>query len=351
MEFTSEDLQELLYMELVSSVVCLVCNIYFAFRFNAVNMFNVNLRIIMVVFQIFTATIAFLHPVLRFVPESWYSIEEKQYLGAIVYYTIQYYVHVCLFIMSSKFAVFGIEQRLAVTYRANYEFQDGTKVKRLLTSFVIFLGTILLIKSVLVFCFDDTPDLQKRLERALMIEKFPPALIAIHIYATISWAYGLCEFVRLYAHIRKNWFCGKTLSESFQIKQSGSVLKVLQPIAAFFFVMLAINTVCMSKALYLYYYQDCPADHPRYVALMNVEYTCTAMYNLLATFYMLWYFKPVRRLMFKDLGRFFGFKARSKPVATTMITCQQMTEEHFAYLNASWNHLTGKGVMPGSKLY
>lgn len=129
---------ELLYVELISSIFSIVCNVYFVFRFSAVSTFNPNLRIVMTVFQLFTATVSFLHPVLRFVPESWYSIKEGCYFGAFVYYSMQYYVQLCLFIMCSKFAIFGLERRFALKYRVNYEFQDGKKIKWLLVLFVSF---------------------------------------------------------------------------------------------------------------------------------------------------------------------------------------------------------------------
>lgn len=133
-----KDRYELVYIELVISLICLFCNGYFAFRFVKISTFNPNLRIVLALFQLFTACIGFLHPLMGFIPERWYSIENKNYVGAFICYTAQFYVHVCLFLCCSKFAILGLERHIAVKYRENYEKQDGTKVKKFLIWFVSY---------------------------------------------------------------------------------------------------------------------------------------------------------------------------------------------------------------------
>jgi hypothetical protein len=106
----------------------------------------------MVVFQLFTATVSFLHPVLRFIPENWYSVKDGHYVGAFIYYFLQYYIQVCLFIMCSKFAIFGLERRFAVKHRVNYEFQDGKKMRKLLALFVSYHCCFVVYRRCLDFC-------------------------------------------------------------------------------------------------------------------------------------------------------------------------------------------------------
>lgn len=75
------------------------------------------------------------------------------------------------------------------------------------------------------------------------------------------------------------------------------------------------------------------------------------MYNLFATSYMLWFFKPVRNLMLQDLANICLIDVRSTTITSHAINWEKEREgrvimgvlliylslDHFHYLNTYWN--------------
>lgn len=103
--------------------------------------------------------------------------------------------------------------------------------------------------------------------------------------------------------------------------------------------MFISNTVVMSMAMHLYYIQDYSVNSPIYIFIDEIEYVSAAFYNLLATLYMLWRFKPLRKIMLHDLAVICFIDARPNMVETHEINWIQEREDHFAYLQSFSNEL------------
>lgn len=49
-------------------------------------------------------------------PENLYSIKNEQYLNAFLFYTLQYFIQICVFLTGAEYAIVVVERKMAVYY-------------------------------------------------------------------------------------------------------------------------------------------------------------------------------------------------------------------------------------------
>jgi hypothetical protein len=81
------------------------------------------------------------------------------------------------------------------------------------------------------------------------------------------------EFTRLSNYVRLNWYNAQTLSESFQIKEIGAVVRVLRPIVIAFTLLMCSAGSLMASMQYLHFFKDYPLATGVTQAIANVS-TC-----------------------------------------------------------------------------
>ncbi|KAI6237727.1 hypothetical protein M3Y95_00295500 [Aphelenchoides besseyi] len=318
------------------AVLCFFANVYFSVRFSKRPTFSPNLRLILVTAHMCKAVVSLLHPVIQIVPQSWYSVTDGSPVSVFIYYFIWFIIHSCIFFTATEYGLVVLEQKEAVKTFTTYETQGTATARRLL---LFSIGPVTLLSLLKGFCFivfDPSVPLQERLERAFIIERCPGALIFLHMFGGSIWFYGLLETIKLHKLHRKNFYQTETLSGSYTIKQSRNVIHVLLSITVAFAVMFLVSFIGMVVAFYGRYFLGQSLTSPMFRAANNFEYVGLALYNLFSVLFMLFHFKPMRRLMLSDVNRYLLLKVRVVPVDPKPINWQMERTMHFEYLKRMW---------------
>ncbi|KAI6174314.1 hypothetical protein M3Y98_01177000 [Aphelenchoides besseyi] len=189
-------------------------------------------------FQLSTVThlggsaIALLHPVLQSIPVSWFAIQSGNYSRALVLYLLVYVNQVSDYLFVSKYLLIAIERTHAFKNRANYETEDGSKGRR----------------------------------------------IIITILAIV--------FYRLSHYVRLHYYAANSLSESYQIKQTNSIVRVMFPLLIAFGLLSFMAMIPLVILYYRTYILGFSFQSDESLVLINIAYICAAIYNLYCAVYI-----------------------------------------------------------------
>ncbi|KAI6179821.1 hypothetical protein M3Y98_00652200 [Aphelenchoides besseyi] len=322
--------------ELILCAPCLFINIYFALRFSKLSTFNSNLKIVMISTNITTAFIALLRPLLRGISERSYSVKDGHYIKAAFVYLLFYLVQVFTLIMDAKYLLVGLERYVAFRDRADYERRDTKQTVRLLICFIAFIAVSNLIKNSMTVVFTDQVDWDRALEHAFITERSPVSFVFLHVIAGIGWLVGAITFYRLKVETKKNRYMGKSLSESYQIREIAKVVDVLGALIVAYLSTLIFCLICLGVLCHHVYFDGGHVKSALFLALSNAEYISLNIYNIFATIYMLWKFNKLREVLFQDLCCLFRIKM---PTAVEAVNVDREVDldDHFRKLTAAWN--------------
>ncbi|CAD5230215.1 unnamed protein product [Bursaphelenchus okinawaensis] len=236
------------YIELTICFPCIAINIYSAVRFANIHSFNNNFRIIMIVTNFIVAGISILHPIISLTPAYYISYQTGNFIETTAFYFIAYIHQTCTFIFDIKYFILGFERWFAFRSRATYEHsKDNTSVK-------VFICMI---------------------------------------------------FSSLLKTANEHKFSGKTLTESYQIKETINILSVIQPIIKAYLTVVVACTICVSINMYGLMFGLWQKYSNYYQGLTNLEYIFINMYNFYSSSYAIWYLRPLRRVFLTDLRSLF----------------------------------------------
>jgi hypothetical protein len=85
-------------------------------------------------------------------------------------------------------------------------------------------------------------------------------------------SFSFQEFTRLSKYVRLNWYNAQTLSESFQIKEIGAVVRVLRPIVIAFTLLMCSAGSLMFSMQYLHFFKGYPLATGVTQAIANVSF-------------------------------------------------------------------------------
>ncbi|KAI6189365.1 hypothetical protein M3Y97_00000200 [Aphelenchoides bicaudatus] len=347
--FIDTGLRILPYVELVIGFPCIVCNIYFAFRFSQLSAINPNLRVLLILTNLLSAFIAILHPTMEFMPESMYSIVNGRYLGATLYYSIAFLTYAFVFILDCKFIMIMIERRIAFKNRAVYEQSDSALGLKIFCVFIIVAILVIVVRIIaIILARDPSQSVDDIMEIAFVAERSPAFFLNIHIAPVISSVLGVYELhrlIRLTKHYRHK---GSTLSEAsckqcalnykfrrFEINQTAEVIEILKPLLYIYCSLTSLSTVSYSCLLYFHYCLEYGTKSSLYLAITNLDYLCASSYTLLSTGYMLFSFRDMRRTLYRNFKQFLCVTVHTDRVCPE-IDKDKQTKDHFDYLKAVW---------------
>ncbi|KAI6237531.1 hypothetical protein M3Y95_00274900 [Aphelenchoides besseyi] len=246
---------------------------------------------------------------------------------------------ILIFITDTKFALLSIERYIAFCNREIYEMLDGSGAKRILTYYAIFVSLIVSAKSSIMFLTSTKGSIDERLEYAFIAQNCYPWFMSLTVLAGVTWIYGAWQFLYLSHHVKKLRYSGKNLSESFQIKQTSTVVKVILPLLFGYIFAVIISSMSQLYLSYLYLFVGVTPKSALYRLNANISYLPIPLYSMFATIYMAWYFKAVRRLVFKDIHCLFRIQLDHKLTVKTQRICpKNETQIYFDTLQQMWNN-------------
>lgn len=73
----------------------------------------------------------FVHPILQIIPQKWYSTEDGNTLGAILFYTLVFIHNIILYLCDLKYLIIGLERRsgnlIFIYFIQTFQFCDNNK--------------------------------------------------------------------------------------------------------------------------------------------------------------------------------------------------------------------------------
>ncbi|CAD5220638.1 unnamed protein product [Bursaphelenchus okinawaensis] len=122
-----------------------------------------------------------------------------------------------------------------------------------------------------------------------------------HLIAGFSLFYGIWTFYSLNQkghRIRRN--C-TTLTEAFIVKEILNVIKVLKPLIIAYFLLLVFAGTVYTIMFGSFLMGVMDEKDVFYTALLTSDYVLVDTYNIYSTCSMVWHFKQLRRIFFKDI--------------------------------------------------
>ncbi|CAD5233627.1 unnamed protein product [Bursaphelenchus xylophilus] len=293
------------YIELLICIPSIVINIYSAIRFANLNSYSNNFRIVMISTNFIVAGASLFHPITSMTPMEYISFADGHYIAGILFYMIAFTHHGCVFIFDIKFFILGFERWVAFRSRATYEYSQDNSTIKVFISIIILACFMLIVKLFCYIHFNHTDSYDVILSRALVLEFDLPTLISTHFFASISWLYAGVVFARLLRTANEHRFLGQTLSESYQIKETISILSVIGPIIRAYLGVVIFCSICVSLNMYGILYGRWQERSSYYQGLTNLEYICINIYNFYASSYAIWHLRPLRKVFLMDIRSLF----------------------------------------------
>jgi hypothetical protein len=85
-----------------------------------------------VVAHLFKANLSILHSILQMIPESSYSLTNGRFLNAFLFYILQFFIQVFVFLTGAEFAIVMFERRQAVLYFSRLRENDCSVGKKII---------------------------------------------------------------------------------------------------------------------------------------------------------------------------------------------------------------------------
>ncbi|CAD5233624.1 unnamed protein product [Bursaphelenchus xylophilus] len=252
-------------------------------------------------------------------------------------YSLGFINQVCVLIFDVKYIIIGFERRMAFKNRATYEYsQDGTTIR-------VFCGivcTLLLMATAKVGLFlklrDLPPDLA--LHKAFMLDSDFATWVFCHTIAVAGWVYGFQTVHELSRRANQTRHTG-SLTESFTVKEILNVIKVIKPVIHAYIVVMVIAFTIVMLMLPCIYTGVMDESDMYYQAIVTFEYALLDTYNVFASCYMVWNFKPLRRALKQDITSCFRkkcFSVEVEPESVEKYSAMQGTDLYFEQLTKSW---------------
>lgn len=125
---------------------------------------------------------------------------------------------------------------------------------------------------------------------AFLLEQSPITCIIMDLIGAVCVVYGLIVFFMLDAKAKRSKYTGKTLSESYQIKQVASVVGILKPLIWAYTMMSSSCSSFLFPALYLVLFANYSTYSTLYQVLTNVSLLNIPMFHkVISLSLILWF--------------------------------------------------------------
>ncbi|KAI6226603.1 hypothetical protein M3Y95_00638200 [Aphelenchoides besseyi] len=251
-----------LLFELTASIVCLVSNLYFASKFSRLSTFHPSFRRVLITLHIVMSLATIFHPILLIIPPDYYSVANGRYHSAAIFYTFMFIGNLLLILTAFKYLLIGYERRIGFKYRAQYE-NRGTST----ANWILFLGFLLSLifttaKCFLSFIFTVDMPIDDRLQFTFNLDQNGYAMLTILATCGLMYFFAFYEFCRLRKYVKDYFYKANSLAESFTIKQTSTIVDVLQPILFAFAWSLVLFGILQSAWVYLHFFRSFPMNSP-----------------------------------------------------------------------------------------
>ncbi|CAD5220634.1 unnamed protein product [Bursaphelenchus okinawaensis] len=274
-----------------------VLNIYIAIKIASVQVYSTNFRLVTVLINCVTTTITIGRCIYALTPPSFYSVETYNYLGATLIYFVSYFTNICSYTFNAKFLIVATERRVAFNKRATYE-NEKSKTRSLISVYLIISGMVFIttVKTgIVLFLCGEMSDYC--LKQAFIVDFCFPALTMSHLIAGFSLIYGIWTFYNLNQKSRRIRRNCTTLTEAFIVKEIINVIKI--------------------------------------------DYVLVDTYNIYSTCSMVWHFKQLRRIFFKDITSIVPtsrvYSTGQEDTHLDDLSATDRANMHFGHLKQSWH--------------
>ncbi|CAD5233035.1 unnamed protein product [Bursaphelenchus xylophilus] len=329
------------YLELWLSFPGLVMNCYFAWAFSSISMYNANFRILLITLNLITSAVSMIHPLFQILPEQLHSTENGVTPSTVILYFLLYLQNVGIFVLDVKFLLMGLERRVAFKFRDTYEHNHGGVMKWGLMLLITASAILAAVKAAYLF-ISSQGSVDAALQDAFVLERSLAVFVFSNTLAGASWCYGYWETLRLKKSVLQHQYSAQTLSESFEIKQTGEVVQLVEYMLRMFILCVVLCGSCTAIAIVLRVYGEIPTGSYQMHFVTNLEYVIVGFYNLYSSLLMIFYFKPLKRRLVKDLTSFLPFLSlarlgspRNSVVAPRADNIE--TDVYFQTLQRMWN--------------
>lgn len=123
----------------------------------------------------------------------------------------------------------------------------------------------------------------------------------------------------------------------FEIRQTANVVEVVIPLLTAYAMAVVFSGTCMIIILYLYFVAGHSVTSPHYLVFANAAYFSIPLYTLFSTAFMTWYFKAMRKVVFRDLQSLFGIQLdHHVSIHPERLDPQEEGRIYFEQLKKSW---------------
>ncbi|KAI6185390.1 hypothetical protein M3Y98_00017900 [Aphelenchoides besseyi] len=234
----------------------------------------------------------------------------------------------------SKYLVIAFERHLAFAYRNTFE-KEGRRIGVKISVCYVVVAVLITTVKIVVYLYDPTEKtIDGLLHRAFFVEGPAMFFISCLVLSTVAWIFGIYK-IHSFSQLVAQKLEFTSLTEKFIVKQVNLVLRFLKPLSLISFISVLVSTLCSIFVLVIL--MDGFNEHSAsYKAAANAIFCSIASYNLFASVYNIYSFKPMNKLMKQDFHWFFKLNTRVNSVCNPQKSAAELQQEHFDNLEVIW---------------
>ncbi|CAD5227190.1 unnamed protein product [Bursaphelenchus xylophilus] len=320
-------------IEIAAACVNTICSVYFVARTINLSTLNINLRLILMVETILCVFVSLVHSTSQITDESWYSIEKRQYLAALIFYVTLLAAQVAAFMFDAKYMLIAIERTIAFEDRRRYETRGGEVARKYLWRTFFVVTTLTVLKCIIIYCKNPQLQIDARLRRTLILEYDYDWAGPSYFCAWLAIPYSIYKFYKLHQMTNKNT-AFESLSAMYEVRRIRMTLDYMKRLISVFVGTLLF---CGFVTFLQWYFHNIKkvADYSYEMrCTSSLVYTSFSIYNLICTYYLVHEFPQFQRIVHRDFRILRRNYVEAAPLPTTD---RNQTELYFKQFSAMWN--------------
>ncbi|CAD5227189.1 unnamed protein product [Bursaphelenchus xylophilus] len=279
------------------------------------------------------AFVSLVHVTSQIIDESWYSVERRQYFGALIFYLFVFISQLAGFTFGAKYMLIAIERTIAFEDRRRYEIRGGEVARKYLWRTFYVIALLTLIKCIIIYRTNPQLEIDNRLQKALILEYDYNWAGSSYFCAWLAIPYSVYKFYKLHKMMNKNT-AFESLSAMYEVRRIRMTLDYMKRLIS---VFVGTLLVCGVVAFLHWYFHEIKkvTDYSYEMrCTSSLVYTSFSVYNLICTYYLVHEFPQFQRIVQRDFRILRRKYVEAAPLPTTD---KNQTELYFKQFSAMWN--------------
>ncbi|CAD5231161.1 unnamed protein product [Bursaphelenchus okinawaensis] len=274
--------------------------------------------------------VTLLHSLGNILPPCYVSYENGDIILPTLYHSAMSIAGFCMIFFDLKYFLVALERKIAFSRKATYENEGAGTGNRLVLSASVFSLIYTIGKNMFIWKTQENLDLDQRLTKVTMVDKYFPGLIMSYIVASTAIFYAIYVFLKISSQIHV--LESNSLSERYELRQIVAAMAWLRKLIKAFGIAMIFTFPFMVIICYLYFAERKNEDDKYMQILLTIIFCAGSAYSLVTTYFMFSEFPQLRNAVAKD------FPFCAPKISTSVLSQEERDNMYYNSLNVAWRH-------------